>query len=109
MLKEQQTEQKMKESSAPEVKKVVKAVKEKTKLSYNEQKELNSLPQQIEQLEAQIEEMQQVVSEPSFYSQSEDRIKETLKKLDMLSGELQTKYDRWTELEDLQNKLRGKN
>ena len=53
--------------------------------------------------------MQQVVSEPSFYSQSEDRIKETLKKLDMLSGELQTKYDRWTELEDLQNKLRGKN
>ena len=109
MLKEQQTEQKMKESSAPEVKKVVKAVKEKTKLSYNEQKELTSLPQQIEQLEAQIEEMQQVVLEPSFYSQSEDRIKETLKKLDMLSGELQTKYDRWTELEDLQNKLRGKN
>ena len=106
---EQQKELGKKSTAAQETKKYVKPVKEKTKLSYNEQRELTTLPQEIENLELQIEELQKTVSEPAFYSRPEEQIKETLKNLDALSADLQKKYDRWTELEDLQNKLRGKN
>ena len=106
---EQQKELGKKSTAAQEIKKYVKPVKEKTKLSYNEQRELTTLPQEIENLELQIEELQKTVSEPAFYSRPEEQIKETLKNLDAMSADLQKKYDRWTELEDLQNKLRGKN
>lgn len=89
-----------------DVKKFVKPVKEKTKLSYNEQRELSSLPQEIEALEQKIEELQTKVSDPSFYTQEEEQIKATLAQLESFDQDLQAKYDRWSELEELQNKLR---
>ena len=43
--------------------------KKPTKLSYKDQRELDALPGQIEQLEAEIAELQQSIAQPDFYKQ----------------------------------------
>lgn len=80
---------------------VVKQAKPKTKLSYNENKELESLPGKIETLEESLDEMRTAMSDPSFFSASADVIKAETKKLQDLENELAACYERWEELEGL--------
>ena len=72
--------------------------KKKTKLSYKEQRELDTLPDKIEKLEAEQEYLQQEVSEPDFYKQQQDVIDKALKRLAELEKELEQAYQRWEEL-----------
>ncbi|MEA3174513.1 MAG: transport system ATP-binding/permease protein [Gammaproteobacteria bacterium] len=69
------------------------------KLSYNEQRELAQLPQQIQRLEAQRSELQAWVSDPNAFSADRARAEAALKRLQSLSAELETSYARWDELE----------
>jgi ATP-binding cassette subfamily F protein uup len=69
------------------------------KLSYNEQRELAQLPQQIQRLEAQRSELQAWVSDPNAFSADRARAEAALKHLQSLSAELETSYARWDELE----------
>jgi ATP-binding cassette subfamily F protein uup len=69
------------------------------KLSYNEQRELVQLPQQIQRLEAQKSELQAWVSDPNAFSADRARAEAALKRLQSLSTELETSYARWDELE----------
>ena len=69
------------------------------KLSYNEQRELAQLPQQIQRLEAQRSELQAWVSDPNAFSADRARAEAALKRLQSLSAELEAAYARWDELE----------
>jgi ABC transport system ATP-binding/permease protein len=69
------------------------------KLSYKEQRELETLPGQIETLEAEQARLHATAADPGFYQQGGDRISATLTRLEALTGELETAYRRWEELE----------
>ena len=76
-------------------KKILKSVK----LGYKQQRELDSLPETIEELESQIEELHTKMSDQEFYKQSAEIITETQNLLKTREKELEHAYERWAELE----------
>ena len=68
------------------------------KLTFKEQKELDRLPELIEQLETEQSQLQQRFSEPGFYQQVGGEIAKITNRLQSLDSELQTAYTRWEEL-----------
>ena len=77
-----------------------------TKLSYKDQRELDQLPAELEQLEARIDALQQEISEPDFYAQDHARVQSRLGELADAQARLESRIDRWSELESLQASLR---
>ncbi|NVK21286.1 MAG: ATP-binding cassette domain-containing protein [Kangiellaceae bacterium] len=75
------------------------------KLSYKDQRELDALPEQIAELEAAIEALQQDMSQPEFYQQEHDVVQQANDNLQALENDLETKFERWEELEDMRNSL----
>jgi ABC transport system ATP-binding/permease protein len=71
------------------------------RLSYNEQRELESLPGRIESLETELDEMHQAMADPSFFRRSPTEIVNLKKRLQTLETEVATAYRRWEELETL--------
>ncbi|SQH76367.1 ABC transporter ATP-binding protein uup [Shewanella benthica] len=71
------------------------------KLSYKLQRELEALPAKMEQLEAQVEVLQQKVSAPDFYAQTQDKINLQLGQFADKEQELEVCFERWEELESL--------
>lgn len=69
------------------------------KLTFNDQRELDALPAKIEKLEAEKSQLQTIVSGVGFYQQEEAQIMKTVVKLDVVSKELESCYQRWMELE----------
>jgi len=92
--------------SAPSERKQAAAERRKnmqpTKLSYKDQRELDSLPAEIESIEASITDMQKVVSEPNFYSQDQEAVQAQLQELASTEALLEQRIERWSELEILQ-------
>ena len=80
------------------------ARKSTRKLSYKEQRELDTLPAQIEKMETELEALQAQMSQPDFYLQSESN-RDVIDTADRLSKELETAFERWGELEQLQQDL----
>ena len=78
-----------------------------TKLSYMDQRELDALPAEIEELEAAVAALQETVTDPGFYSQDGDAVRETLERLTDTEAELEKRVDRWAELEALAASLRS--
>ncbi len=77
------------------------AAKSEKKLSYKLQRELDGLPAKMEQLEADIEVLQQLVSEPDFYAQAQEEVSRRLSELAELEQQLEVCFERWEELEAL--------
>jgi len=71
----------------------------KRKLSYKEQRELDSLPARIEALEAEQQALEMRVSQGDFYQQDKARIAEVTARLQQLRTELEQAYARWEELD----------
>jgi len=69
------------------------------KLGYKAQRELASLPETIERLEARQAEVQQRLADPAIYWDSPDDIPRLQAELDELETELMTAFERWEELE----------
>lgn len=65
------------------------------KLSYNEQRELNQLPDKIEADEARLNDLQQQLCQPEFYQQSSDAIKSVQQEIEQLQKQLSEAYERW--------------
>ncbi|MCY9803600.1 ABC transporter ATP-binding protein [Vibrio scophthalmi] len=72
------------------------------KLSYKLQRELETLPALLEQLEEEIEAMQQTVNSSDFFSQPVEQTQTVLDKLAALEQELEIAFERWEELEAMQ-------
>ena len=73
--------------------------KKAKKLSYNDQRELDGLPLQIENFEKEVNALQQSMASDDFYKQDEALIKETQQQLVVMQEKLSHCYTRWEELE----------
>ncbi len=78
-----------------------------TKLGYKDQRELDALPAEIEELEAAIANLQKTVAEPGFYAQDAVAVRETLERLAESEAELERRVERWGELETLAASFRS--
>ncbi|MEZ8647726.1 ABC transporter ATP-binding protein [Vibrio splendidus] len=72
------------------------------KLSYKLQRELEALPMRLEELETKIETLQEEVNDPSFFSKPVEQTQPVLDKLSAAEQELEVAFERWEELEALQ-------
>ena len=85
-------------------KEVTKPNSSKKKLSYNEQRELEQLPEKINLLEKKLGELQIKINDPAFYQQDKQIVQASLAELQKLETDLQTAYQRWEYLEDERTK-----
>ncbi len=69
------------------------------KLSYNEKREIEALPKQIETLETEQHELNKKMESPEFYLQEGTLITQAVNRLQELHDELSRLYQRWGELE----------
>ncbi|WP_353056923.1 ATP-binding cassette domain-containing protein [Microbulbifer sp. MLAF003] len=76
-----------------------KAPAKKKKLSYKLQRELDSLPALIDQLEDEISAIEMEVAEPQFYQQEQTLVQARLNLLAEKQSELEAAFERWSELE----------
>ncbi|ELV8810782.1 ABC transporter ATP-binding protein [Vibrio vulnificus] len=96
------------EKSAPKAKvveetpKTAPAKNTSKKLSYKLQRELEALPAKLEQLEADIETLQEQVNSAEFFAQPVETTQPVLEQLAALEQELEIAFERWEELEAMQ-------
>jgi ATP-binding cassette subfamily F protein uup len=82
--------------------------KQKTKkLSYNEQRELEQLPRQIEELETKVDSLLKKISAGDFYAQDREETRPILQKFAKAQQALDMNLERWTELEDQQQQYQS--
>ena len=70
------------------------------KLTFNEKRELDSLPARIEALESEQARLERESASPEFYKETADHIRAVLERLDALRPELEAAVARWLELEE---------
>jgi ATP-binding cassette subfamily F protein uup len=70
------------------------------KLSFREQRELDSLPAHIAALEAEQQRLKAESESPEFYKAQADHIRAVLARVDAIARELETALSRWVELEE---------
>jgi ATP-binding cassette subfamily F protein uup len=75
------------------------------KLSYKEQRELETLPKKLEELEAELEAVQAIISDADFYSKEMSQTQPVLDKLSAIEADLEEAFTRWEELESKQNNV----
>jgi ATP-binding cassette subfamily F protein uup len=73
--------------------------KASTKLNFNEQQELKSLPKEIEKLESKVTDLEAQMADPNFFKQEHRVTAAITDELQEINAALKTKYDRWEELE----------
>ena len=69
------------------------------RLNYQEQRELQALPERIEALEGQLEQLHQVMADAAFYRQPGEEIARAMSELERFRVELADAYARWEALE----------
>ncbi|AUJ35049.1 ABC transporter ATP-binding protein [Vibrio vulnificus] len=72
------------------------------KLSYKLQRELEALPAKLEQLEVDIDALQEQVNSAEFFAQPVETTQPVLEQLAALEQELEIAFERWEELEAMQ-------
>ncbi len=77
----------------------VQAATPKKKLSYNLQRELDMLPEKIDNLETEQQKLTEQMSQPGFYNQSEEAVKQVSSRFNRISTELEECFQRWAELD----------
>jgi ATP-binding cassette subfamily F protein uup len=75
------------------------AVEKPKKLSYKQQRELETLPVRIQQLETEQAQLQAAMGDTGFYQQSHEQVNEILERLQAVEEALEVCYGRWEELE----------
>jgi ATP-binding cassette subfamily F protein uup len=81
--------------------------KNKTKLSYKDQRELDQLPEEIENLESGIAALQSQIAAPEFYSQDNEAVQRMLQELSNAELLLEQRVERWSDLESKQDLLQS--
>ncbi|MBD8494144.1 ATP-binding cassette domain-containing protein [Pseudomonas syringae] len=70
------------------------------KLGYKEQRELEALPGQIEQAEAQLATLGAEIADPAFYQRPSAEVTAMLAKVETMQAGLDALLERWAELDD---------
>ncbi|MDN5681851.1 MAG: ATP-binding cassette domain-containing protein, partial [Ewingella sp.] len=73
------------------------------KLSYNQQRELELLPQQISDFEVRIAGLQEQMSDANFFTRPHDETQQVLNALAAAEQELEQAFERWEALEAQKN------
>ena len=73
------------------------------KLSYNEKRELDSLPGLVETLERELADLKLQISAKDFYSQPFGQVQPVLDRLNAVNEALDTATERWVALEEIHN------
>jgi ATP-binding cassette subfamily F protein uup len=81
------------------------AAKPRAKLSYKEQRELDSLPQEIEALEREQADLTARMSTPDYHRQDGQQLRTDSQRLEEIEALLLTKFARWEALEDLRGRV----
>ncbi|MCH8248387.1 MAG: ATP-binding cassette domain-containing protein [Proteobacteria bacterium] len=81
--------------------------KDKTKLGYKDQRELDQLPGEIEALEANVAALQSTIAEPTFYSQDSAQVQQGLQELSAAEASLELRIQRWDDLETRRESLQS--
>ena len=81
--------------------------KNKTKLSYHDQRELDQLPEEIDKLESGIAALQSQIAAPEFYSQDNEAVQRMLQELGNAELLLEQRVARWSDLESKQDLLQS--
>lgn len=93
--------------TSPTPKNSSKPQRKSKKLSYKEQKAYNSLPELIEQLETELEQLAEQTHAPEFYQQPQNQVQTVLAALQVKEAELEAAFEQWEALEakrlELQN------
>ena len=71
------------------------------KLTFAEKKELENLPDRIEELESEISAIHSAMADPTYYQRPADELAQKNSKLKSMETELASAYQRWEELEAL--------
>ncbi len=74
--------------------------RQRKKLSFNESRELESLPTRIESLESEQSRLRTEAASPDFYKEPAERIRAVLARIDAIAPELDAALARWIELEE---------
>ena len=74
--------------------------RQSNKLSYNEQRELASLPEKIERLEDEVAAMEEFLADGASYGNDPGKYKLYSEELPQRRQELETAVERWAELEE---------
>jgi len=75
------------------------------KLTFKEIKELETLPQRIEDLENEQRQLHASMADPDFYRESGNKVTEFKARLEMVEKELAGAYKRWEDLEAVKEDL----
>jgi ABC transport system ATP-binding/permease protein len=78
--------------------------KPRTKLSYNEVRELAALPDEIESLEREQSELTTRMGEPDYHRRGVPAVREDTRRLEEIQAQLAGKYARWEDLESRRNR-----
>ncbi|MGG2142301.1 ABC transporter ATP-binding protein [Symbiopectobacterium sp. RP] len=79
------------------------AKRQTAKLSYNQQRELEQLPQKLEQLEQSIAALQAQMNDADFFTRPRDETQKILNALAEAEQELEVCFERWEALETQKN------
>ena len=79
--------------------------KPRTKLSFKEQRELDSLPQEIEALEREQADLTARMSSPDYHRQDPQQLRNDGKRLEEIEALLTTRFARWETLEELRGRV----
>ncbi len=74
------------------------------RLSYNEVRELDALPDKIDALEAERRALTERIASTDFYKEAPDAIRDTLSRADILEKEITNAYERWDDLQERRGK-----
>jgi ABC transport system ATP-binding/permease protein len=81
--------------------------KPKGKLSYKDQRELDMLPQKMEDLNVEKASLEQEMADPNLFSKNPDKFQKTSDRLSAVQEKLDHCEERWLELEMLVEELSG--
>jgi ABC transport system ATP-binding/permease protein len=84
---------------------LVRTPRPKTKFGFRQQKELESLPQTIQALETEQEELYRVMGDPDLYKKDKSEIVFKKERLEVVKKLLAEAYTRWEELEQIKSEL----
>jgi ATP-binding cassette subfamily F protein uup len=76
-------------------------ISSKKRLSFKENRELEALPEKVDELETLINSLQEQVNDANFFSQDSDKTKNILNQLEESESKLEIAFARWQELDEL--------
>lgn len=85
--------------------KPVMSAKKTAKLSYNQQRLLEVLPQQIAELESELEKIKTELADSSLYTENPDKFNELTSKYEEITSSIEQKENEWLEIQIIKENL----